>query len=173
MSSELLAFADGLAGLSPPAPDLGEVRQYVAFSLRDHELAIAIASCREIVRPGSITRVPEAPAEVRGVVNLRGRIVPVVDMHLCLGLGPGLLGARSRLLGVETAGRYFALLVDRVTRILKLRVAEVRSPAQPPRFPALAGVTGAGDATTYILDVEQLLLTGPGVAKTTQATEKE
>jgi purine-binding chemotaxis protein CheW len=117
-SDSLLAFADALAAQTPrdPGRNGAEVCQYVTFFLRDHEIGLPILQCREILRPSAITRVPEAPEHVRGIVNLRGRIVPAVDTRACLGFEPAPLTVRSRLLVVEVAARQFALVVDRISR---------------------------------------------------------
>jgi chemotaxis signal transduction protein len=164
----LLAFADGLlaVGKDDRTPNVGEIRQYVTFMLRDEEFAVPILHCREILRATSITRMPEAPAQVLGVVNVRGRIVPAVDVRACLGLELAVITGKSRLIVAEIAGRHFALLVDRVVRILKLASAQVAPPAANGRL-GLVGVTAMGNTTIHIIDTEQMLLAGPDVRPST------
>jgi purine-binding chemotaxis protein CheW len=166
----LLAFADALLAESQPvAPRAAsELRQYVSFALGDAEYGIPILQCREIVRLGAITRIPEAPEQVRGVVNLRGHIVPAVDARRCLGLEPAPATVRPRLLVVDVAGRQFGLIVDRVSRIVKLATSDVK-PAEP---------AGSGDAIAHVdgvaihlLDVERVLR-GPSRAASAQEGEK-
>jgi purine-binding chemotaxis protein CheW len=165
----LLAFADGLlaAGKDEHTQSVGEVRQYVSFMLRDEEFAVPILHCREILRASSITRLPEAPFQVRGVVNLRGRIVPAVDVRACLGLELAVITGKSRLIVVEIAGRYFALLVDRVARIFKLPSAQVVPPPETGRFCCLAGMATAGNSAIHIIDTEQMLLASPDMRPST------
>jgi purine-binding chemotaxis protein CheW len=174
MSSEspLLAFADGLltSGAGEQQQSPGELRQFVSFVLRDEEFAIPILNCREILRATTITRIPEAPVAVRGVVNLRGRIVPAVDVRTCLGFEQAPMTGRTRLIVVEIAGRFFALVVDRVNRILKLSSAQIAPPAVAPRFAALVGVAAVGETPILVLDAERLLLASPDMIP---ATEKE
>ena len=155
----LLAFADALLLSSQRGPGqaVGEVQQYVTFFLRDDEIGIPILQCREIVRVGAITRVPEAPDHVRGVVNLRGRVLPAVDTRKCLGYEAVPPTAKSRLLVVEVAGRAFALLVDRISRILKLATADIAVPPENARFPFAVGVARDGEATITITDAERIL----------------
>lgn len=160
-AAPLAVFADGLVQAGPTMQAPGEIRQYVTFLLRDEEFAIPILDCREILRPGTITRIPEAPVQVRGVVNLRGRIVPVVDIRLCLGFGAAPVTGKSRLIVVEIAGRFFALLVDRVARILKLPASQLVPPTQPARFPSLLGTATFAESAVHVLDGERLLLAGP------------
>ncbi len=165
----LLAFADALLSASPREPSraAGPVQQYVTFFLREDEIGIPILQCREIVRALAITRVPEAPAHVRGVVNLRGRILPAVDTRKCLGYESAPATARSRLLVVEVAGRGFALLVDRVARILKLAAEDIAAAPENAKVPATLGVARDGDATIHLTDAERILSAGSPVAAST------
>lgn len=168
--SPLLAFADGLLGSGEPQPNPGELRQFVSFVLRDDEFAIPILNCREILRAPTITRIPEAPAVVRGVVNLRGRIVPAVDVRACLGFEQAPMTGKSRLIVVEIANRFFALIVDRVARILKLSSSQILPPGDTPPFACLAGMAEVSATPIHVLDVERLLLASPDM---TPPTEKE
>ena len=155
----LLAFADALlsANQREPGRTTGEIRQYVTFFLHDDEIGIPILQCREIIRALAVTRVPEAPEHVRGVVNLRGRILPAVDTRKCLGYESAPPTVRSRLIVVEVAGRSFALLVDRVARILKVAASDIAPPLKNAKVPAATGMTGTGDATIYLTDAERIL----------------
>ncbi len=162
-NASLLAFADHLlaAHKQEETRVSGEVQQHVTFLLHKQEFGIPISHCREILRAGAITRIPEAPAEVRGVVNLRGRIVPVVDVRTCLGLDQAVVTAKTRLVVVEIAGRLFALLVDRVARILKLASSQIDPSPDPARHHAVTGQAKVGEAAIHIVDVERMLLSRP------------
>jgi purine-binding chemotaxis protein CheW len=163
----LLAFADAVLarGQNPAAGVPAEICQYVSFFLRDEEYAIPILQCREIVRISSITRVPEAPDHVRGVVNLRGRIVPAVDTRKRLGLESAPLTARSRLIVVEVAGRLF---VDRVARILKVDAVTVESlPADQAR-PGATTLARVDEAVVLLMDPDRVLRDGAAVSSTTK-----
>jgi len=138
----------------------------VGFVLRDEEFAIPILNCREILRATTITRIPEAPAAVRGVVNLRGRIVPAVDVRTCLGFEQSPMTGKSRLIVVEIAGRFFALVVDRVNRIVKLSSTQIAPPGDAPRFACLVGIANVGETPILVLDAERLLLVTPDMTPT-------
>jgi purine-binding chemotaxis protein CheW len=155
----LLAFADGLLAKEQVEAARGpaETLQYVTFIVSDVEYGIPILQCREIVRVSAITRVPEAPSYVRGVVNLRGHIVPAVDTRQRLGLGSTTPNARSRMIVVEVGGRQIALLVDRVARILKLGAADTEAPAPGAGPPGATAFARVGDATIPLFDAERLL----------------
>jgi purine-binding chemotaxis protein CheW len=171
----LLAFADALlcAGRGDVSPTAVEIQQVVTFFLRDEELGIPILRCREIVRVPTITRIPEAPAYVRGVVNLRGRIVPAVDTRMCLGLESAPTTARSRLIVADVAGRSFALLVDRVARILKLPVSDVAPPPEGAAASAIAGVARVGDTLVKMIDLDRMLRARPGAREANREASRE
>ncbi len=162
----LLAFADGLAAVNErqAGRDQGEIEQFVTFFLCDDEIGIPILQCREIVPAPAITRVPEAPDYVRGVVNLRGRVLPAVDTRKCLGYEASPPTARARLLVVEVEGRAFALLVDRVARILKLAVADIVPPSEAANSRSALGVAHDGDAVIHLTDAERILRPGPAAS---------
>jgi purine-binding chemotaxis protein CheW len=168
-AAPLLAFADGLlaeqrqAKASAPA----DVRQFVTFCLQDEEYGLPILQCREIVRISAITRVPEAPPHVRGVVNLRGHIVPAVDTRGCFGLATASPTPRSRLIVVEVAGRLFALVVDRVARILKLPATAIEPPPEDAALRGVTGVARAGESVIFLLDADRVLHLGPAADGTT------
>ena len=159
----LLAFADALLSASQREPGraVGERQQYVTFFLRDDEIGIPILQCREIIHAPAITRVPESPEHVLGVVNLRGHILPAVDTRKCLGYEGALPTVKARLIVVEVAGRLFALLVDRVARILKVAASEILPPPKSVKVPVAIGVMGTGNQAIYLTDVERILRAGP------------
>jgi purine-binding chemotaxis protein CheW len=160
----LLHLADDLAGRSAPVEVAQVVEIHaVIFQLDREEYALPIARVREILRPGAITRLPGAPAHVRGITNVRGRIVPVVDLRERLGLGAAEPTARSRVLLVELGGRVVGVLVDAVSQVLRFPGAAV---SQTPeaignRFAErVHGVARLDDRLIIVLDVDKTLLRG-------------
>ena len=129
----LLTFADSiLARPSAPAPaPAAQVQAYLTFCLQRAEFGVPILRSREIVRVGEITRIPEAPPHVRGVLNLRGRVVPIVELRTRLGLPIAPLTPRARVIVVEAHDRLFGLLVDSASRITKLLTSTIKpAPAE-------------------------------------------
>jgi purine-binding chemotaxis protein CheW len=155
----MLAFADAVraAEAGAPAHAPGEICQYVTFFLRDEECAIPILQCREILRVIAITRVPEAPSHVRGIVSLRGHIVPAIDTRQRLGFDSVPPTTRSRMIVVEVAGRLFALLVDRVARILKLSSAAIEPVPAGAARPGATGVARVEQALIHLYDADRLV----------------
>ena len=100
----------------------------VSFEVGPLLLGLEITQVREINRQLELTRVPHAPPQVRGVVNLRGEVVTVVDLHRVLGFPSAELGPQSRNLMVLHQGEVVGLLVDRVADILELDQGELSPP---------------------------------------------
>ena len=94
--------------------------QVATFKLGAEEYAVNVAQVQEIVRLSTLTRVPHAPPYVEGVVNLRGRIVPVVDLARRFELPPRERTKATRVIIAAVGGRTVGMLVDAVTEVLRL-----------------------------------------------------
>lgn len=138
--------------------------QYVTFFMGDEEYAVDILRLREIVEYHGVTRVPGMPPWVLGVMNLRGGVVPVVDLGLRFGLGERPLTRFTCVVvvDVELDGQPLALgvLADRMSRVLELQAGDVQPP--PPfgtrvRLDYLLGMAQAGERFALLLDVERVL----------------
>ncbi len=97
-----------------------ELLQLVTFRLGDEEYAVNVAQVQEIVRLTTITAVPRSASHVEGVVNLRGRIVPVIDLACRFGLARRERSKTSRIVITEVGGRTVGMLVDAVSEVLRL-----------------------------------------------------
>jgi len=94
--------------------------QLVTFGLGEEEFAVDILKVQEINRMMSLTRVPSSPPEVEGVINLRGKIIPVVDLRRRFALPPAARSPQSRIVVVEVHGRVIGFVVDRVSEVLRI-----------------------------------------------------
>ena len=118
-----------------------------AFRVGDEEYAIDLRRIREILQPLPITPVPRAPEFVEGVMDLRGDVIPVIDVRRRLGLAPQ-PGGRAKILVVNVAGRVLGLVVDAVAEVVRLPRSAI---GPPPAFvaagasPLFLGVCGARD----------------------------
>ena len=100
----------------------------VTFFLAGEEYGVDVRLVQEIIRTSEITQVPRAPAFVKGVINLRGRIVPVVDLKRRLGLGEVDEGGReSRIVVANLKDRLVGLLVDGASQVLKVPVTTIEA----------------------------------------------
>jgi purine-binding chemotaxis protein CheW len=98
----------------------GELLQLVSFEVGDEEYAVPILSVQEINRMMQITRVPQSPPFVEGVINLRGKIIPVIDLRKRFGLNRLENSDDVRIIVVEVANRVIGFTVDRVNEVLRI-----------------------------------------------------
>jgi purine-binding chemotaxis protein CheW len=160
---DILAFADEL-GTATAAPAIPEARQLhlVIFFLDREEYAVPIELVREVVRVADITRVPHAPPHIRGVMNLRGRILPVMEIRTRLGMEPAQLTPTSRVVVVEVNRRTVGLLVDAVAQVTRVSEQLITSPPEEVRAAggeAVIGVAQVGKRLLVLLDLDRMLRT--------------
>ncbi len=137
-----------------------EQRQYVSITIDGQMFGIPVLIVHDVLGPQRITRIPLAPAEVAGSLNLRGRIVTAIDVRLRLGLirRPATMGGMSVV--VEHSGEFYSLMVDGVGEVLTLSASEFeRNPATlDPRWRDISlGIYRLQDQLLVILDVNRLL----------------
>jgi purine-binding chemotaxis protein CheW len=102
-----------------------EGSQVVSFFLGDELYSAPVSKVYQILRDIPVTRVPNVGRHVEGVLNLRGRVVPVVDLKHLLGLGVRTLGDDHRLMIVDLEGRLVGLSVDRIGGIVRLEASQL------------------------------------------------
>ena len=130
------------------------------FFVRDALCALDASGVQEVIRIGSVTRVRQAPDEVVGVMNLRGKIVTLLDLGLILGFGKSVATHESRVFIVEDRGEFLGILVDRVSEVIEVDSAQgeslpVNIPAAQARF--FQGVCRAGGQVIAILNPGEVL----------------
>jgi purine-binding chemotaxis protein CheW len=148
----------------------------VGFQVGRETYAVPITSLHEIVRVPEITAVPDAPDYLEGVINLRGKIVSVMDLRKRFGEKGVSLTKQNRILVVEHGGKLAGLIVDSASEVLKIPAADVDPP--PSAFQEGGGlncVTGLGKVKgrlVVLLDMSKLLAPGSLKAKTDNATAR-
>jgi purine-binding chemotaxis protein CheW len=140
--------------------------QLATFYLGELCLAVEISQIQEIMRGVAITRVPDAPPEVSGVINLRGEVATIIDLRRVLGLPPAPAGTAARTLIVRSKDESIGLQVDRVADITAVEDAELL-PAPPNvgrvdgRF--IRGVCPRETEIMVVLDLDEVLSTSRSV----------
>jgi purine-binding chemotaxis protein CheW len=131
--------------------------QLLLFRCSDQMLAVEAGAVREILAAGGITRIPGAPAAVRGLVNVRGTLLPVVDGARAIGLATG--GEASTLLLLERGGRPVALAVDEVMDLVTVPETALAPGAALPgiRADVVQAVGDAGGKPFVQLAVQAVL----------------
>lgn len=140
------------------------IAQYLSFFLAGEEYALGILQVREIINYGTVTRVPGMPAWVQGVTNLRGSVLPVIDLAVKFGLPPCALTRRTCIVVVEGLSQgeplVVGLLGEAVGQVLELGPGDIEP---PPAFGmttpanALLGMGRSGKKFILLLDIHQLL----------------
>lgn len=133
--------------------------QLCVFRAGDEELVVDIMRVQEIIHPLPVTKVPRAPAAIEGVVNLRGAIVPVIDVRAQLGLPEGKAAPRPRLIVCRVGPHLLGLKVDGVSNVVRvdtsvLKPAPVSAGVKQPK---IIGVCPTGGRLRLMLDVRALV----------------
>ncbi len=139
------------------------VDQFVSFVVGEEEFGVDILKVQEIIKSVAITRVPNAPPFVEGVINLRGRVLPVLDLRGRFGLPPREADKDTRIIVVELRAGTVGFLVDRVREVIRV------DPSTIEATPALAagvdsafirGVARLGERLLILVDLERALAAG-------------
>jgi purine-binding chemotaxis protein CheW len=136
------------------------MEQMIDFSIGARQYGVDIRRVREVIRVGDITPLPHAPGFVKGVVNLRGDVIPVIDLRQKLGIEAARGLATERLIVVEIEEKLVGMIVDAVSHVVRLRPGQLE---QAPSW--LGGLTGdfvtgvvrQEDRITVVLNVETIL----------------
>lgn len=133
---------------------------WISFRLADKTFALPVTHVRGVHRAGHITPLPQSPSAVRGLTNLRGRVITVVDLALRLGLGKTEADGRSRILDAEHGGRRLGLLTERTESLLRVRPSDLEpndDSLEPSVARFAAGAVAMRTGAVILLDPERIL----------------
>ena len=138
--------------------------KYLTFSLAGEEYGIGILKVREIIGMMSITPVPQTPEFVKGVINLRGKVIPVIDLRLRFGLDATAYTERTCIIVVEIHGESgsipMGIVVDAVSEVLNIRSADIEN---TPSFGVklntdfILGMAKTDGGVKILLDIDKVL----------------
>jgi len=134
--------------------------QVVGFRVGNESFGVRISSVREIVRVPEITSVPSAADSVEGVINLRGKIIPVIDLRKRFGHTAAPLDRKSRILVVDLDNKLVGLMVNAASEVLKIPPSEIEEPGSMFAEGKSSYVTGVGKLKgrlIVLLDIAKLL----------------
>lgn len=138
-------------------------QQYVGFILDEQEYAIPIEKIQEIVLYNGVTRLPQVPAFVEGVTNLRGNIIPILNLRNILGMSNQEINLETRVVVVHVQNKTLGLIVDSVTQVKKINPDEIQAPGSAIGMGSsthVAGLTKEKDHLLILLDIEKMMQTG-------------
>jgi purine-binding chemotaxis protein CheW len=138
-----------------------ELLQLVSFNIGDEEFGVDILRVREINRMVDITRIPNAPDFVDGVINLRGKVIPIIDLRTRLGMERKPYDKSTRIVIVELQGRIVGFVVDAVSEVLRIPRSVTEAPPQVGGIKAeyITAVGKLEDRLIILLDLEKVLST--------------
>lgn len=145
-------------------PELEKTRggKYLSFFLKDEEYGIEILKVQEIIGMLPITRVPRTPEFVKGVINLRGKIIPVTDLRSRFGMDEREITAETCTIVVQTVGLEIGVIVDKVSEVLDIsddEIEDVPSFGTDVSTDYLLGIGNTNDKVRLLLDIDRILST--------------
>ena len=152
-----MATAAGLPGTTPVARRAGK---YLTFVLAEETYGLEILTVREIIGLMAITSVPQTPAFVKGVINLRGKVIPVVDLRLKFGIAAAESTRETCIIVVNVGQIETGIVVDRVSEVLDIEEEEI---SDTPSFGTsvdssfILGIGKAGNKVSMLLDIGKVL----------------
>jgi purine-binding chemotaxis protein CheW len=165
---------------SQVTPESQARAQYLTFRVGEEQYAVGVLAVREIIQHEVLTRVPTTPPWISGVINLRGSVVPVVDLGVKLGLPPSEVTALTCFVIVETvlAGSpaVMGIVADAVSQVIDLGPADIE---EPPAFGTrvsvdyLLGMGKVGKGFVLLLDIDRVLSTDELLAVSAAASARE
>ncbi len=145
--------------ISPGADQIEEVIQLVGFIVGEEEFSVPILSIQEIIKPIEWTRVPRTPEYVLGVFNLRGTVIPLIDLRLKFGLQSEKMTENSRFIVMKNATETAGFVIDRLTEAIRLKHSEIGAAPETALEDEsmIEGVGKQNDKILTILKVDKLL----------------
>ncbi len=134
--------------------------QLVSFRLAQEEYGIEITKVQEIILMGEITRVPQTPDYIKGLINLRSTVIPIVDLRLRFGLTQQEQTDETRIMVVNVSGKTIGIIVDAVSEVLRIAHDQIAPP--PPTVSGLGreyltGLVKLETRLLILLDIDKIL----------------
>lgn len=139
-----------------------EMVQLVTFELGGEKYGVDVLMVREIIRMPSITKMPNAPQHVEGIVNLRGKVIPIVSMRKRFGLMENDNNSHTRIIIIDVAGILTGFIVDSVSEVIRINGNEVQPAPSIVRSGGYGqdffeGVYNHGERLLVVMDVDRIL----------------
>ncbi len=134
--------------------------KFLTFFLSSEEYGIEILKVQEIIGVLAITPIPRTPAFIKGVINLRGRIIPIVDLRLKLSMEEAKHTEETCFIVVKAHGMHMGVVVDKVSEVLDIaaeNVEEAPSMGEDINTDYILGIGKAGDKVKLLLDIDKVL----------------
>jgi purine-binding chemotaxis protein CheW len=134
--------------------------QLVSFNLDEEEYGVDVLKVREIIRMPVVTRVPNTPHYVEGVINLRGKVIPIISMRRKFGLPETESDKQTRIMVMDVEGELMGFIVDAVSEVIRISGSEIQpSPAVVASSidqECIAGVINQAERLLVLLELEKM-----------------
>jgi purine-binding chemotaxis protein CheW len=137
-----------------------ETTQLVSFTLGDELYGITITHVREIILIAKITRIPRTPPHVKGLINLRSTVIPVIDLRAKFGLSESEMTDESRIMVLQADGRTIGIIVDAVREVLRIKQDQITPPPATVSGSGreyMTGLVQLGEELLILLDIDRVL----------------
>jgi purine-binding chemotaxis protein CheW len=134
--------------------------QLVSFKIGNEEHGIDVLKVREIIRMSNITRVPNTPLYIEGVINLRGKVIPIISLRMRFNLPDAENDSRTRIIVMDIDNELMGFVVDSVAEVIRIAISEIQPP--PPIVvvgidqECISGVINHADRLLVLLDLEKI-----------------
>lgn len=139
-----------------------EMRQLISFTVGAEEFGLELLRVKEVIRMRQIIWLPNAPAFVKGIINLRGDVIPIIDLHGKFGLEAGAETASTRVIVVEVKGQPVGMVVDAASEVVRVAADQVAPPPPLVRMGEKEFVTGVAkleERLIILVDVDSIFST--------------
>lgn len=155
MSTNALVKLDGRTAVE------GELVQLVSFMLAEEEYGVEVLKVREIIRMPTITRMPNVLHYVEGIINLRGKVIPIISMRKRFGLTEIENSSQTRIIIMDVAGSLTGFVVDAVSEVIRIHNSEIQPPPSMVTSGGIgqefiAGVFNHAERLLIIMDVDRM-----------------
>ncbi|MEA5114665.1 MAG: chemotaxis protein CheW [Geobacteraceae bacterium] len=137
-----------------------ELIQLVSFNLDREEYGVYVLKVREIIRMSNVTRVPNTPYYVEGVINLRGKVIPIISLRKKFSLAEKEHDKQTRIIVMDVDGELMGFIVDSVSEVIRVSAGEIQPPPTVVNGGVdqeyLSGVINRADRLLVLLDLERV-----------------
>jgi len=137
-----------------------QLLQVVSFNIEDEEFGVDILKVQEIIKTSEITSIPDSPFHVEGVINLRGKVIPIIDLRIKLGSQKKAFDHKTRILVVEIDNKTIGFIVDSVKEVLRIPQDIIETPpkiVEGIKSDYITAICKLNNRLLILLDMEKIL----------------
>lgn len=153
-------MANALVPISDTTGNSNELIQLVSFKLDNEEFGIEVLKVREIIRMVTITHMPNTPSYMEGVINLRGKVIPIVSMRKKFNLMESENNSHTRIIVMDVSGELMGFIVDAVSEVIRVSASEIQPPPNVVSGgidqECITGVINQSERLLVLLNLEKL-----------------